>query len=52
MSNTIKNKNDIDNVQKGCNALEKWSNLWSVSLNVDKCLAIFINEDNNKNINN
>ena len=52
MSKTIKNKNDIENLQKGCNALEKWTNLWLVSLNVDKCLAMFINKDNNENNNN
>ena len=36
MSKTIKNKND----------------LWLVSLNVDKCLAMFINKDNTENNNN
>ena len=49
MSNILKNKNDIENLQKGCNALEKWTNLWLVSLNVDECLAMFINKDNNEN---
>ena len=52
ISKIIKNKNDIENLQKGCNALEKWINLWLVSLNVDKCLAMFINKDNNENNNN
>ena len=47
MSKTIKSKNDIDKLQKGCNTLEKWSNLWLESLNIVNCLAIFINEDNN-----
>ena len=52
MSKNIKNKNDIEHLQKGCNVLEKWTNLWLVSLNVDKCLAMFINKDNNENNNN
>ena len=52
MSKTIKNKNEIENLQRGCNAFEKWTNIWLVSLNVDKCLAMFINKDNNENNNN
>ena len=52
MSKTIKNKNDIKNLQKGCNALEKLTNLWLVSLNFDECLAMFIKKDNNENNNN
>ena len=52
MSKTIINKNYIENLQNGCNALEKLTNLWLVSLNVDKCLPMFINKDNNENNNN
>ena len=39
-------------MQKGCNALDKWTDLCLMSLNVDKCLAMFINKDNNENNNN
>jgi hypothetical protein len=49
LSKTIKDQKGIEELQSDLAKLEKWSNMWQMKFNIDKCSVIHLGKGNPKN---